>query len=217
LGSAGQRPTDAGVGVLRQTRAVESCGGASSPISVGDTHLACGYTERTDPDAVGHRSVGIWGGHRIQRQGEAKEGRDQDGDKASWQGWAEQGSRHVSRHSFEPPAKDGLSGSGRKYPAACSGGFTPRDVCGVPSYLGLPFPVTVRKRAVPSARVTGFGDRADRLAWLARTLRPSMGRVETAARSVLFFGGTSEVLSRPVFTLGPLPVGSGRFGHMWAE
>jgi len=55
----------------------------------------------------------------------------------------------------------------------------------VPFYLGLPFPVTVGKRAVPSARVTGFGDRADRLAWLARThKRPSMGRAETSPTTV---------------------------------
>jgi len=32
----------------------------------------------------------------------------------------------VERQSFEPPAKDDLSGSGRKCPAA-RGGFTPRD------------------------------------------------------------------------------------------
>src|SRR5664279_3403933 len=53
------------------------------------------------------------------------------------------------------------------------------------SNLGLPFPVTVGKRAMPSARVTGFGDRADRLAGLARTHKgPQRAGPGTISRTV---------------------------------
>src|ERR1035437_5819218 len=178
LGGAGDAPADPGVRVLGQARTVESGLGTRSSVPVGDAYFGMGDTEGMGGDTEGHCRVSSRGRHRVQAQGEAEQRRDQHRGKTAGQDGAKRGGEHGSHQSFEPPTKGDLSGSGRKYPAAILR-LHPKRHLWCPVLLGSSVPVTVGKSAMPSARVTGLSDRADRPARMAGTHRPSTGRTVT--------------------------------------